>query len=224
MGQVILQVLPAALFLAFSPVIIAIVVLFLASRKPLRNSLAFTLPSIVGSMLVGVVLIVLFYGRDFTPRSTNSDLTYWAQIITAVVFLVIGFFCWWKLPKATDTVKLPKWAQYIDTMEPRKALLFGVILFLNNVFFTFTAVVDTLVAQPALSITEGIIVLAVFTLISTVGMWALIVYKVASPEASTTNIHRMRDWLIRHNRIILILEFTILGALTLVKGIIGLLG
>jgi hypothetical protein len=223
MGQVILQVLPAALFLAFSPIIIAIVVLFLASRKPIRNSLAFTLPSIIGSMLVGVVLIVAFNGKDFTPKSASSDLTYWAQVITAVVFLVIAFFCWWKLPKTTDTVKLPKWAQYIDTMEPRKALLFGFFLFLNNVFFTFTATVDVLTAHPELSVAQGTIVLLIFTLVSTVGMWALVAYKIAAPETSTPNIHRMRDWLIRNNRIILILEFGILGVLTLIKGIIGLL-
>jgi hypothetical protein len=223
MGQVILQVLPAALFLAFSPVIVALVVLFLASEKPLRNSTAFTLPSIIGSMLVGIILIVAFNGQDFTPKSTASNLTYWGQVITAVVFLVIGFFCWWKLPKATDTVKLPKWAQYIETMQPRKALFFGFILFLNNVFFTFTATADVLTSHPPLSVAEGIIVLAVFTLISTVGMWTLIVYKVASPEASGPNILRMRDWLVRNNRIILVLEFGILGVLTLVKGLIGLL-
>jgi hypothetical protein len=223
MGHVILQVLPAALFLAFSPVIVALVVLLLASRKPLRNSLAFTLPSILGSMLVGIVIIVAFNGKNFTPKSTASDLTYWAQIITAVIFLVIAFFCWWKLPKASDSMKLPKWAEYIDTIEPRKALLFGVILFLNNVFFTFTAVVDTLTAQPKLSVSQGIVVLAFFTLISTVGMWTLIVYKIAAPESSTPNIERMRTWLIKYNRIILILEFGILGALTLVKGIVGLL-
>ncbi len=223
MGHVVLQVLPSALFLAFSPVIIALVVLLLASSKPLRNSMAFTLPSIVGSMLVGMVLIVAFNGRDFTPKSTASDLTYWAQIITGVVFFVIGFFCWWKLPKGSDSMKLPKWAQYIDTLEPRKALLFGVILFLNNVFFTFTAVVDTLVAQPKLSVADGFLVLLFFTLISTVGMWTLIVYKIAAPESSTPNFERMRTWLIRYNRIILILEFGILGVLTLLKGVIGLI-
>ena len=222
MGHVVLQVLPSALFLAFSPVIIALVVLLLASRKPLRNFLAFTLPSIIGSMLVGIILIVAFNGRDFT-KNTTSNLTYWAQIITAVVFLVIGFFCWWNMPKASDSMKLPKWAQYIDTLEPRKALLFGVILFLNNVFFTFTAVVDTLVAQPKLSVADGFLVLLFFTLISTVGMWTLIVYKIAAPESSTPNFERMRTWLIRYNRIILILEFGILGVLTLLKGVIGLI-
>jgi len=221
MGQVMLEVLPIALFLALSPVVIAIVILLLSTKKPVRNALAFTLPPIIGSLAVGIILILMLYNKDYQPKSTASDLTYVVQILTAVVLLVIAFLCWWKLPKAGDSMKMPKWVTYIDRIEPRTALIFGTILFLNNVFFTFTVVTDILQAQ--LSASDGILVVVYFTVIGTLGMWVPVTYKLVAPESSTPNIERARQWFIKHNRIILILEFGILGVLALAKGLIGLL-
>jgi Sap, sulfolipid-1-addressing protein len=219
-ARVMLQVLPQALFLALSPLVIAIVILLLTTKKPIRNALAFTLPSFLGSMVVGIVLILVLYSKNYQPKSTASDLTYWAQILTAVIFFAIAFLCWWKLPKGSDSMKMPKWVTYIDRMEPRTALIYGAILFLNNVFFTFTAV--TIVLQGQLSASEGVKIIVYFTLIATVGMWAPIAYKLVAPESSPPNIERARLWFIKHNRIILILEFGIVGLLVLIEGVVGL--
>jgi hypothetical protein len=119
-------------------------------------------------------------------------------------------------------MKMPKWVQSLDDVTPRTVLVFGGILFLNNVFLTITAVMDILLAK--LSLTNGIITVIGFVLIGTLGLWVPLTYKIVSPEKSTPEFERMREWLIIHNRDILIFEFAFLGVLELVKGLVGLFG
>jgi hypothetical protein len=52
-----------------------VVVLLLSSKRPMGNTLAFTLPSIAGSMLVGVVLVLALQGQNFSQKSNASTLT-----------------------------------------------------------------------------------------------------------------------------------------------------
>ena len=222
MGDLILKILPIALFWAFSPLIVSIVILLLSTRRAIANTLAFVLPSVLGSMAVGIIFVVVAAGKDYSQKSTTaSSLTYAAQLAAAGVFLLLALLCWWKLPKGSEGMKMPKWVQYLDDVTPKSALLFGGILFLNNVILTVTAVLDILLAK--VSTTEGILVVIIFTLVGTLGLWVPLSYRIIAPRKSESDIERMRVWLIRHNRDILIFEFLFLGVLELVKGLAGLL-
>jgi hypothetical protein len=220
MGSVFVQIAPVALFWALSPVIISVVILLLSTRRSIGNTIAFVLPSFLGTMLVGVVLVVTLQGKDYSKNSTASDLTYVAAIVCAAVFFLITFVVWWKMPKGSKDMKMPKWVQYLDRITPRTALIYGSILFLNNVFLTLTAVGDVLRGQ--LTVAAGVFAIISFVLVGTLGMWVPLTYKLVSPDKSVEAFERMREWLIINNRLILILEFSILGALQLVKGIVGL--
>jgi Sap, sulfolipid-1-addressing protein len=221
-NSVFLEIAPVAFFWALSPVIISVVILLLSTKRSIANTVSFVLPSFLGTMVVGVGLVVALQGYDYNKNSTGSDLTYVAAIICALVFFAITFVIWWKMPKGSRDMKMPKWVQYIDEMKPRTALVYGSILFLNNVFLTITAVGDVLRGQ--LSLASGIIMIISFILIGTLGMWVPLGYKLIKPEESVDKFERMREWLIVNNRLILILEFSILGAIQLIKGIVGLVG
>jgi hypothetical protein len=222
MSSVLLQIAPVALFWAFSPVIISCVILLLSTKKSVANTMAFVLPSFFGSMVVGVILIVALDGYDYTQGTEASTLTYVAAIVCAAVFFLIAFLVWWKMPKGSRDMKMPKWVQYLDQINPRSALLYGSILFLNNLFLTLTAVGDVLRGQ--LSVTAGVLTIIGFVLVGTLGLWVPLTYKlVASDEKSVVAFAKMREWLIVNQRTILLLEFLILGAIQLAKGLIGLL-
>jgi uncharacterized protein YacL len=209
------------LFWAFSPVIISCVILLLSTKRSITNTMAFVLPSFLGSMLVGVLLILALQGHDYSQGSEASQLTYVAAIVCAAVFFLITFVVWWKMPKGSRDMKMPKWVQYLDQITPRKALLYGSILFLNNLFLTLTAVGDVL--RGELSVASGVLVIIGFVLIGTLGLWVPLTYKLVAPEEkSVVAFEKMREWLIVNQRLILILEFSILGAIQLVKGIVGL--
>jgi hypothetical protein len=183
--------------------------------------MAFVLPSFIGSMLVGAFLVYALQSYNYSNGSEASQLTYVAALACAGVFFVITFVVWWKLPKGRVDMKMPKWVTYLDQITPRKALLYGSILFVNNLFLTITAVGDVL--RGELSVASGILVIIGFVLVGTLGLWVPLTYKLAaSPEKSDVAFANMREWLIVNQRLMLILEFSILGAIQLVKGIVGL--
>ena len=172
-------------------------------------------------MAVGIIVVIIFQGKDFSKNSSASTLTYVAQIVAAAIFFLALFLIWWKLPKGKEGMKMPKWVEYLDKVTPRGALMYGSILFLNNLMLTLTAVATILLAQQ--SLTADIVTIIVFVIIGTLGLWVPLTYKIVAPESSTPRFELMREWLIIHNRDILILEFGILGVLELVKGLVGLL-
>ncbi len=172
-------------------------------------------------MAVGIILVIVAAGKDYSQKSTASNLTYAAQLAAAAVFLLLALLCWWKLPKGSEGMKMPKWVQYLDNVTPKSALLFGSILFFNNVILTVTAVFDILLAKVGTA--QGVLVVIIFTLVGTLGLWVPLSYKIVAPRKSEPDIERMRVWLIRHNRDILIFECLFLGVLELVKGLVGLL-
>jgi Sap, sulfolipid-1-addressing protein len=221
MSGVFLEIAPVALFWAISPIIISVVILLLSTKRSIGNTLAFVLPSFVGSMVVGIVLVITLQGYDYTKNSAGSDATYYVALGAAAFFFLATLVVWWKLPKGSKGMKMPKWVEYIDEMKPRTALVYGSILFLNNVILTITAVGDVLRGQ--LSQTTGVIMIISFVLIGTIGMWLPLGYKLVAPETSVGNIERMREWLIINNKTILIVEFLLLGFIELGKGLAGLL-
>jgi hypothetical protein len=220
MGDLILKIAPIAFFWALSPVIVCVVILLLSQENGIRKAFAFVLPSVVGSMAVGIILVATLQNHNFSSGSTNSELTYIAALCTGVLFLLVAGLCWWKIPRKGAEVKMPKWVGYIDNAGPKTALYFGLILFVNNVILTITAVLDILVSP--VSVTDGIIVIIIFVIIGTLGLWIPVTYRVAAPAKSEEGIERARMWIIRHYRALLIFEFVFLGIIELVKGIIGL--
>jgi hypothetical protein len=213
-------ILPIALFWAFSPVIISVVILLLSTKKPVQNTMAFTLPAIFGSMAVGIILIVVASGQNYSANTTPSDLSYLAQVICGLVFFIILGLVWWKLPKGGRDMKLPKWVTYLDKIDVKTALVYGGILFLNNVFLTITACINILQGQQSQA--RDIVSVIAFVLVGTVGLWIPLTYRIVAPKSSPAKFENWREWLIVHNRDILILEFGILGVLQLVQGIVGL--
>lgn len=220
MERLIVAIAPIAFFWAASPIVISIVILLLSQEKGIRKAMAYTLPSIVGSIAVGVILVLALRGFDFSLHSRASNLTHAAQFCTAAVFLLIAFLCWWKIPKSGTQMKMPKWVGYLDRVTPRIALVFGLIMFVNNAFMTFAAVLDILVAQ--VSAVSGVMVVVVFVFAGTMGLWIPVSYRILAPKRSVEGIKSARQWLVKYYRAVLIFEFTFLGLQALAKGIYGL--
>lgn len=220
MGSLFLELFPIAFFWALSPVIIAIVILLLSQENGVRKALAFTVPSVVGSMVIGAVLVLAFNGSDYSKGSSASTLTYIAQLCAGVFFLLAAFVAWWKLPKSSAEMKMPKWVEYLDRVTPRSALVYGSILFVNNVILTISAVTNILRAQVTAA--RGVITVIVFVIIGTLGLWIPVSYRLLSPERSVEGIESARQWLIRNYRMLLILEFIFLAVIELANAIYGL--
>ena len=92
----ILKLAPLAIFWAVSPITIVIGIMFLSGSRGLLKGLAFVLPAAVGSIVVGIVVLLTLNTRDFKHASNPSTIAYAGQLVVALLFFAFAFF-WWKI-------------------------------------------------------------------------------------------------------------------------------
>ena len=217
----ILKLAPLAIFWAVSPLTIIIGIMFLSGSRGLLKGLAFVLPGVVGSIVVGIVVLLTLNAKDFTHKANASTVAYVGQLVVALLFFAFAFF-WWRIQSRREKQpKMPKWVQFLDSFKPSRVLAIGLYEFFSDALFTVAAVVDILLAR--IGTFEGIIIIIVFVLFGMVGLWIPIFVRVVSPEKSATRLESMRQWLLANAQMILVFEFVCLGVVEALKGLVGLL-
>ena len=210
----ILKIAPLAIFWAVSPLTIIIGIMFLSGSRGLLKGLAFVLPGIVGSIVVGITVLLTLNARDFSHKTSASTLAYVGQLVTALLFFAFAFF-WWKIQsKRGKQPKMPKWVQFLDSFKPSRVLAIGLYEFLSDALFTAAAVVGTF---------EEVVIVFIFVLFGMVGLWIPVFVRIVAPEKSATRLESMRQWLLANAQLILVFEFVCLGVIEALKGLIGLL-
>jgi len=217
----ILKLAPLAIFWAVSPLTIIIGIMFLSGSRGLLKGLAFVLPGVVGSIVVGIVVLLTLNAKDFTHKANASTVAYVGQLVVALLFFAFAFF-WWRIQSRREKQpKMPKWVQFLDSFKPSRVLAIGLYEFFSDALFTVAAVVDILLAR--IGTFEGIIIIIVFVLFGMVGLWIPIFVRIVSPEKSATRLESMRQWLLANAQMILVFEFVCLGVIEALKGLVGLL-
>lgn len=195
--------------------------MFLSGSRGLLKGLAFVLPGVVGSIVVGIVVLLTLNAKDFTHKANASTVAYVGQLVVALLFFAFAFF-WWRIQSRREKQpKMPKWVQFLDSFKPSRVLAIGLYEFFSDALFTVAAVVDILLAR--IGTFEGVIIIIVFVLLGMVGLWIPIFVRVVSPEKSATRLESMRQWLLANAQMILVFEFVCLGVIEALKGLVGLL-
>ena len=217
----ILKLAPLAIFWAVSPLTIVIGIMFLSGSRGLLKGLAFVLPGVIGSIVVGIIVLLTVNAKDFTQKPNASTLAYVGQLVVALLFFAFAFF-WWRIQSRREKQpRMPKWVQFLDSFKPSRVLAIGLYEFLSDALFTVAAVVDILLAR--IGTFEGVIIIIVFVLFGMVGLWIPIFVRVVSPEKSAARLESMRQWLLANAQLILVFEFVCLGVIEALKGLVGLL-
>ncbi|MHB8894530.1 MAG: GAP family protein [Candidatus Geothermincolia bacterium] len=217
----ILKLAPLAIFWAVSPLTIVIGIMFLSGSRGLLKGLAFVLPGVLGSIGVGIIVLLTANARDFSHKTNASTVAYIGQLVVALLFFGFAFF-WWRIQSKRDKQpRMPKWVQFLDSFKPSRVLAIGLYEFLSDALFTVAAVVDILLAR--IGAFEGILITVIFVLVGMVGLWIPIFVRVVSPAKSASRLESMRQWLLSNTQMILVFEFACLGVIEALKGLVGLL-
>jgi Sap, sulfolipid-1-addressing protein len=222
-AQLILYMAPLAIFWAFSPLTIVIAIMFLSSKGEhgFFNAIAFVLPGVVGSVILGVAMILATSKTSFSRHHTPSYVVYAGQLLIGVVFLGLALHWWRRRAVDGGKMRMPDWARYIDRVKPYQAVGLGLYEFMGDAFFTMAAVADILLAQVGTA--QGIVVVVLFILAGTLGLWVPMSIRIFAPRRSQEIFDTTREWLVNNTAVILALEFVSLGLLELTKGLAGIL-
>jgi threonine/homoserine/homoserine lactone efflux protein len=212
MGQAIGSTLPLAVGVALSPVPIIAVVLMLTSRRARSNGPAFVIGWLIGLAVIGAIVLSVAGPAGASKSGSPATWVSWVKIVLGAALLLVAVRQFRGRPKDSDEAALPKWMASIDTMKPLTVLGLAALLSGVNPKNLLLAVsAGASIAQTGISGADQAIAYAVFALIGTIGVGTPVVIYFALGERSATMLATLKDWMGRHNAVIMSVLCLVIG-------------
>jgi threonine/homoserine/homoserine lactone efflux protein len=223
MGQAIGSTLPLAVGVALSPVPIIAVVLMLTSRRARSNGPAFVIGWLIGLAVIGAIVLSVAGPAGASKSGSPATWVSWVKIVLGAGLLLVAVRQFRGRPKDSDEAALPKWMASIDSMKPLPVLGLAALLGGVNPKNLLLAVsAGASIAQTGISGVDQAIAYAVFALIGTIGVGAPVVLYFALGERSATMLATLKDWMGRHNAVIMSVLCLVIGVKLIGDAIGGL--
>jgi hypothetical protein len=208
------SIIVPALAIAVNPVPIIACVTLLSTSHGKRNALYFIATMVILMLAIGSA--VIFVVGQSTSSSTSTG---GAGLTTAfgIIFLAVAVQQWRTKPVEG---KDPGWMKALD----KAGLVAGVVLGVSLTNYALLTSGMQKIVTSGLSSSVQTSALVVFTLIATSTIILPLVVYLVRPVWAKRVLGRFRDWLMKHNRVILIVVFGLMGTVFTVQGVIGLLG
>jgi hypothetical protein len=223
MGQAIGSSLPLAVGVALSPIPIIAVVLMLTSRRARSNGPAFVIGWLIGLAVIGAIVLSVAGPAGASKSGSPATWVSWVKIVLGAALLLVAVRQFRGRPKDSDEAALPKWMASIDTMKPLTVLGLAALLAGANPKNLLLAVsAGASIAQTGISGADQAIAYAVFALIGTIGVGTPVVIYFALGERSATMLAALKDWMGRHNAVIMSVLCLVIGVKLIGDAIGGL--
>jgi threonine/homoserine/homoserine lactone efflux protein len=223
MGRAIGDVLPLAVAVAIFPVPIIAVVLLLGSERGRAKGAAFVLAWALGLAAVGGLVLWL---ADEAGASDDGEPATWANVLVLILGLVLLAYAveqWRGRPRADEEPPTPGWMRTIDEFTVVKAGGAGFALTaLNPKNLLLTAAAAAEIAEVGLSADEEIGALIVFVLLASAGVATPVVLALALGDRSREPLDAVRNFMARHNAVIMAMLFVLIGATLVGDAVSGL--
>ena len=213
MGQAIGGSLPMAVGVALSPIPIIAVVLMLTTPRAKGNGLAFVLGWLLGLGVVGAIVLAIAGPSGASQSGGAAAWVSWVKIVLGVLLLLVALRQFRGRPHGGEDAPMPTWMGAIDSFTPVKALGFAAILAGANPKNLLLAVAGAaVIAQTGISGAQQAVAYLIFALIGTVGVGTPVVIYLTLGERSQQLLARLKDWMSRHNAVIMSVLLLVIGA------------
>ncbi len=227
MSQVILLSLTASL----NPTLVAATTVMLLLDKPARLMLGYLVGAWLTSITLGLVIVFSLSGSS-ASNTTENTISPAVDIGLGAVALAVAFVLYTgrserlrerrRARKAAKPDKgPPRWQRELSKGSARTTFIVGVLLTLPGA--SYLAGLDE-IHKLHDSTTVTVLLVIGFNLVM---LWLLEVplsFFLIAPEWTPRAIDRAKAWTSRHAHVFAVRGFTAVGALLVVKGLIGLLG
>ena len=225
MSQVILLSLTASL----NPTLVAATTVMLLLDKPARLMSGYLLGAYMTSITLGLV-IVFSLSNSSTTSTTENTLSPAVDIGLGAVALAVSFVLYTgryerirerrRARKAAQPDKdPPRWQRELSKGSPRTTFVIGALLTLPGA--SYLAGLDE-IHKLKYSTTATVLLVIGFNLVM---LWLLevpLASFLVAPDWTPRAIDRAKNWVSRHAHIFAVRGFAAVGALLVIKGIVGL--
>ncbi|MEU8588936.1 GAP family protein [Streptomyces sp. NPDC048664] len=212
MGHAVGEVLGLAAAVAVSPLPIVAIILVLATPQGRVNGTLFAVGWILGLALLGAIMLAV---GGTGGASTHKHPATWVGALKLALGLLLALFSarmWRHRPTDPSQAQLPKWMAAIDGFTPPKVLGLGFLLAAANAKNApLTIAAGASISATAIAVPEQIGAMAVFVVISSIGVLAPLAVYLFMGERAKTVLGGWRDWAARHNTAVMAVLFFVIG-------------
>ena len=227
MSQVVLLSLTASL----NPTLVAATTVMLLLDKPSRLMLGYLLGAYMTSITLGMV-IVFSLSNSSTSNTTENTISPAVDIALGAIALAVAFVLYTgraeRLSERRQARKAakpdkgpPRWQQELSKGSARTTFIVGALLTLPGA--SYLAGLDQ-IHKLKYSTTTTVLLVIGFNLVM---LWLLEVPLASfliAPDWTPRAIDRAKAWVSRHRHVFAVRGSAAVGALLIIKGLIGLLG
>lgn len=213
------EALPYAVGVALSPVPIAAILLLLTTRRATTLGLAFLVGWLVGVAAVAAALVLVVGGASVD----DSDSVWIAlgELLVGAAFLLAALALWSRRDRRSAFDR--PWVSTVDSFTTLRSAGLGLVLSGGNPKVVGLSLgVALALAEAGASTSTAAAGVAVFTVVGAVGVVAPIAAYAAVPARAESLLRQGRDWLERHERIVLVVLGVLIGTLFLADGVVSL--
>jgi Sap, sulfolipid-1-addressing protein len=215
MGSLLAELLPFAVGLAVTPAAIATGILFLGSKRPLGNAIAFA--AAFSLVYAGLAAIVLG-AADAAAEPLVDDSTQ-ASITLAIGLLLLGLgLLGWLRGRGRPSHR-PRWLDMVDTARPPEALGLGVALAVLNPNIPILLGGLTAIAAADVPTVDRLWGAVFLLAASQLGLVGPILWYVVRPATAARGLERITGWLGRHAQLVDLGVLLVFGTLFTLKGL-----
>jgi hypothetical protein len=225
-GQVIVLALTASL----NPTLVAATTVMLLLDKPARLMTGYLLGAYITSITLGLVVVFSLSSSSVTSTTQNT-LSPSVDIGLGAVFLAIAFVLYTGRAErlrarraarkaAKGPHEPPRWQRELSKGSARMTFVVGALLTLPGASYLAGL---TEIHKLRYSTAGTVLVVIGFNLVM---MWLLeapLVGYLLAPDSTPRAVERAKAWVSRHAHKYAVRGFTAIGALLVIKGLIGLL-
>jgi hypothetical protein len=216
-GEAVSGSIGYALGIAISPIPIAALILVLLSKHPRSGSAAFTVGWIAG---IGSVATIAVVTPLFDAGDDPSDRRGWIRLIVGIILLLAAARRWVTRPRRDVEQTLPPLMRAVDGVGRFGVLGIGFALAaFNPKDMLLAAAGGGEIASAELAPGATSIALLVFVAISASTAIAPVGAYLIAGERLDGHLERARQWLIRHNPVVMAVVLLGLGVLFVAEGI-----
>lgn len=223
MTDALLNMLPAAIGVAISPVPIASVFLMLMSERAVRNGTAFVFGWMLALAVVTLVVLWLAGREDLAGNGEPSTATALITLIIGLLFLAMAVKNWQARPKKSTEPVTPKWMAAIDRFGPMKSFGLGFVLAgLNPKNLSLTIAGVLAIATASLNASQQALLALLFIAVGSAIVVLPVLFAILFKKSAMHTLASGKGWLIRNNAIIMAVILLVLGLKLTTNGATGL--
>ena len=223
MKSVIAEILPFAIVVAVSPINIVAAILLMFSKKPVLNASCYLAGFMTGVALVLAAVTVI---ADSAGLSGDAQRSRWASallVALGVYLLFVAVQTFRKRPAPDENPPAPAWMDGITGFGPLKSIGIGLTIGALNPKNIAVAVAAAItIASAGLTPGSTISVVAIYTVIASLGVAAPIVTTLILGDRSTEVLEDWKAWLDRNTAAVMAVIYLIFGVILVGKGIGGI--